>query len=205
MNLGKVFKDGLVKNNPVLVAFVGTCSVLAISTQVSNAIGMGVSVIFVLVCSNIVISLLRNFIPDEVRIPAYVVVIATFVTLLEMFLHAYIPVLYSSLGLFLPLIVVNCIILARAEAFANQNGILASAVDGIGQGLGYTWTITLIALIRELLGAGSILGQQIISEEFTIGILKQPPAAFIVYGLVMAAFRVVTSKSAKKKAEGGVN
>ncbi len=200
MKLGKVFKDGIAKNNPVFVAFVGACSVLAISTQVTNAIGMGLSVIFVLVCSNIVVSLLRNFIPDDVRIPAYIVVIATFVTLLQMFLQAYVPVLYSSLGLFLPLIVVNCIILARAEAFANQNGVLASIVDGFGQGLGYAIAITVIAVIRELLGAGTLVGMRIIPEEFTIGILTQPPAAFIIYGLVMAVFRIVLKRSEEKKA-----
>ncbi len=193
MKLGKVFIDGIIKNNPVFVQLVGMCSVLAVSISVVNALGMGVSVIFVLTCSNIVISLLRNFIPDEVRIPAYVVVIATFVTLVQMFLEAYVPVLYDSLGLFIPLIVVNCIILARAESFANKNNVIASTVDGIGQGIGYTLSIVILAAIRELFGSGTLLGARIIPEDYTIGILTQPPSAFILLGIIIAIFTILTS------------
>ena len=193
MELGEVCIDGIIKNNPVFVQLVGMCSVLAVSISVVNALGMGVSVIFVLTCSNIVISLLRNFIPDEVRIPAYVVVIATFVTLVQMFLEAYVPVLYDSLGLFIPLIVVNCIILARAESFANKNNVIASTVDGIGQGIGYTLSIVILAAIRELFGSGTLLGARIIPEDYTIGILTQPPSAFILLGIIIAIFTILTS------------
>ncbi|MDO4673153.1 MAG: electron transport complex subunit RsxE, partial [Porphyromonadaceae bacterium] len=138
IDYGKIFKDGIFANNPVFVQMVGMCSVLAISSSFSNALGMGAAVIFVLTMSNIVISLLRNFIADEIRIPAFIVVIASFVTIVQMVIKAYLPALDESLGIFIPLIVVNCIILARAEGFASQNGLLPSIVDGIAQGLGYT-------------------------------------------------------------------
>ena len=151
VNLGKVFKDGIFSNNPVFVQMVGMCSVLAISSSLSNAIGMGAAVIFVLTLSNLVISVLRNFIPDEVRIPAFIVVIASFVTMVQMIIKAYLPALDQSLGIFIPLIVVNCIILARAEGFASQQGPIASIVDGIGQGLGYTIAISILAAISCLL------------------------------------------------------
>lgn len=146
----KIFLDGIFKNNPVIVQLVGLCSVLAITTTVTNALGMGAAVIFVLTGSNLVISLLRNFIPDKVRIPAYIVIIATFVTLIQMLMEAYLSSLYSSLGIFIPLIVVNCIILARAESFASKNGVLASIVDGLGNAIGYTFAVVIVATIREL-------------------------------------------------------
>lgn len=185
----KIFFDGIIKNNPVLIQLVGLCSVLAITTSVQNALGMGAAVIFVLLGSNVVISLLRNFIPNKVRIPAYVVIIATFVTIIKMLLEAYADAIYQSLGIFIPLIVVNCIILARAESFASKNGVLASTVDALGQGLGYTLAVVIVATIRELFGAGTILGARIIPEEFTIGIFTQAPAAFIILGLVIAFFK----------------
>lgn len=187
VNYGKIFKDGIFANNPVIVQMVGMCSVLAISSSFSNALGMGAAVIFVLTMSNIVISLLRNFIADEIRIPAFIVVIASFVTIVQMVIKAYLPALDESLGIFIPLIVVNCIILARAEGFASQNGLLPSIVDGIAQGLGYTIAIAALAFVREVFGAGTLLGARIIPEEYTIGFLLQPASSFIVLGMMFAA------------------
>ena len=181
MKLKKIFFDGIFSNNPVLVQLVGMCSVLAVTTSVVNAIGMGSSVIFVVTCSNIVISSLRKFIPDKVRIPAYVVIIATFVTLVQMFLSAYIPALYDSLGLFIPLIVVNCLILARAESFASKNSVFSSMIDGIGQGVGFTCALIVLASVREILGNGTWLGISNSWENYvSIGVITQAPGAFII-------------------------
>ena len=152
----KELTKGLFKENPTFIIMLGMCPTLGVSTQVSNAIGMGLSVIFVLTCSNIFISACRKIIPDAVRIPCYIVIIASFVTIVEMVLHAYVPAVYEALGVYLPLIVVNCIILGRAEAFAGKNGVLDSALDGIGMGIGFTMSLSLIALIREVIGAGTI-------------------------------------------------
>ena len=196
-NFGKIFKEGLFANNPVIVQMVGMCSVLAISSSLINAIGMGISVIFVLTASNLVISLLRNFIADEIRIPSFIVVIASFVTIVQMAIKAYAPALDQSLGIFIPLIVVNCIILARAEGFASQNSPLASIVDGLGQGLGYTIAISALAVIRELFGAGTLLDMRIIPEAYTIGFFQQPASSFIILGMMFAA---VTAFSNRKKA-----
>lgn len=201
VNLGKVFKDGLFANNPVFVQLVGMCSVLGISSTMQNAIGMGLSVIFVITMSNLVVSLLRNFIADEIRIPAFIVIIAGFVTIVQLVLKAYVPALYKSLGIFIPLIVVNCVILARAEGFASKNGPLASIVDGLGQGLGYTLAISVLAFVRELLGAGTLFGNQILPAEYTIGFLQQPASSFTVLGLLFAAFAAYNNKKANKKAE----
>lgn len=194
VNYGKIFTDGLFKNNPVLVQMVGMCSVLAISSSLTNAVGMGVSVTFVLVMSNLVISLLRNFIADEIRIPSFIVVIAGFVTIVQMLIKAYAPALDKSLGIFIPLIVVNCIILARAEGFASQNGPIPSIVDGISQGLGYTIAISILAFFRELLGSGTLFGIGIIPEEYTIGFMLQPASSFIVLGLIYGAFHAIMNK-----------
>ena len=194
VNYGKIFTDGIFKNNPVLVQMVGMCSVLAISSSLTNAVGMGVSVTFVLVMSNLVISLLRNFIADEIRIPSFIVVIAGFVTIVQMLIKAYAPALDKSLGLFIPLIVVNCIILARAEGFASQNGPIPSIVDGISQGLGYTIAISILAFFRELLGSGTLFGIGIIPEEYTIGFMLQPASSFIVLGLIFGAFHAIMNK-----------
>ena len=191
VNYGKIFTDGIFKNNPVLVQMVGMCSVLAISSSLTNAVGMGVSVTFVLVMSNLVISLLRNFISDEIRIPSFIVVIAGFVTIVQMLIKAYAPALDKSLGIFIPLIVVNCIILARAEGFASQNGPIPSIVDGISQGLGYTIAISILAFFRELLGSGTLFGIGIIPEEYTIGFMLQPASSFIVLGLIFGAFHAI--------------
>lgn len=200
VNLGKVFSDGIFKNNPVFVQLVGMCSVLGVSSTMQNAIGMGLSVIFVLVMSNLVVSLLRNFIKDEIRIPAFIVIIAGFVTIVQLVLRAYVPSLYKSLGIFIPLIVVNCVILARAEGFASKNGPIASIVDGFGQGLGYTLAITVLAFVRELLGAGTVFGKTIIPAEYTIGFLQQPASSFIVLGLLFAAYAAYTNKKERKAA-----
>lgn len=197
VNYGKIFTDGIFKNNPVLVQMVGMCSVLAISSSLTNAVGMGVSVTFVLVMSNLVISLLRNFIADEIRIPSFIVVIAGFVTIVQMLIKAYAPALDKSLGIFIPLIVVNCIILARAEGFASQNGPIPSIVDGISQGLGYTIAISILAFFRELLGSGTLFGIGIIPEEYTIGFMLQPASSFIVLGLIYGAFNTIMNRKKK--------
>ena len=198
-NLIKVFKDGIFSNNPVFVQMVGMCSVLAISSSLSNAIGMGAAVIFVLTLSNLVISLLRNFIPDEVRIPSFIVVIASFVTMVQMIIKAYLPALDQSLGIFIPLIVVNCIILARAEGFASKYGPIASIVDGLGQGLGYTIAISILATIRELFGNGTLLDNRIIPEDYTIGFLIQPASSFIILGIMFAVAAAISNKKKNNK------
>ena len=156
MSHTKELTKGIFRENPVFIIMLGMCPTLGVTTQVFNAIGMGAGVIFVLLCSNILISLLRKVIPDSIRIPAYIVIIAAFVTIVEMVMHAYVPAVYSALGVYLPLIVVNCIILGRAEAFANKNTVLDSALDAIGMGIGFTLSLCLIAAIREILGAGQI-------------------------------------------------
>ena len=161
-----ILLNGIIKENPVLVLLLGTCPALATSSSLANGAGMGLSATAVLICSNIVISLLRNVIPDKVRIPCYIVIIAGFVTVVQFVLQAYVPSLYKSLGLFIPLIVVNCVILGRAEAFANKNNVVDSALDGIGIGLGFTLALAAMGAIRELFGTGCLLGFQIIPEQF---------------------------------------
>lgn len=197
MGLGKVFSDSIFKNNPILVQMIGLCSVLAVSTSVTSAIAMGVAVTFVLIGSNAVVSLLRNVIPSNVRIPAFIVVIATFVTLVQMVLHAYNPAIYNALGIFLPLIVVNCAILGEAEGFAYQNKLIPSIVDGFGTGIGYTLALLAMAVIRELFGHGTLLDKQIFPEAYPgIGILTSPAGAFILLGLLIAAYRAIMAKRA---------
>lgn len=198
MNIKNMFKEGIFKNNPVLVQTVGLCSVLAVSGTLSGALGMSAAVIFVLVMSNLVVSLLRNFIPSEVRIPAYIVVIATFVTIIEMILNAFLPAIYDALGIFLPLIVVNCIILARAESFASKNNPGLSILDGVANGLGYAFVICVLAVVRELFGTGALLGIRIIPEEFSINILTQAPASFILLGIFVATMTAIQNKQARK-------
>lgn len=197
----KILKNGIIDNNPVLIQLVGLCSVLGVSTTVMNALGMGVAVIVVATLSNFVVSLLRNFIPDEVRIPCYIVVIASFVTMVDMVMKAYTPGLYGQLGIFIPLIVVNCLILARAEGFANKNKILPSIVDGFANGVGYTMTIVILAFVRELLGSGAIFGHELLSGEGIkpIGIIAQAPGSFIVLGIILAVFNYISSKKEEGK------
>ena len=202
MNLGKVFKNGIIDDNPTFVQVIGMCPTLAVTSSAINGIGMGLSTAVVLTCSNVVISLLRKVIPDKIRIPAFIVVIATFVTIVQMMLKAYVPSLDAALGLYIPLIVVNCIILARAESFASKNDPAASAVDGIGMGLGFTIALTLIGAVRELLGAGSIFGLSLFGASYQPALLFiLPPGAFLTLGFLMALFnKVVKKKVSKEKA-----
>ena len=167
MNFKKQLKEGLITQNPVLVQLLGMCSTLAITTSISNGLGMGVSVLIILTASNVVISALKKVIPSEVRIACYIVVIAGFVTCVDLLLQAFLPSIAKSLGVFIPLIVVNCIILARAEGFSSKNGIAASAVDGICQGIGYTWVLLVLCAFRELLGAGTLMGIQVMPASYT--------------------------------------
>lgn len=200
MKLSKVFYNGLVKENPIFVQLIGMCSVLAVTTSVKNGLAMGLAVTGVLVGSNVVVSLIRKVVPDKIRIPAYVVVIATFVTIVEMFMKAYTQDLYNALGIFIPLIVVNCIILARAEAFASKNGILASAVDGLGMGLGYTMALLILSTVRELIGSGSILDIQIFGPSYEPAIIFiMPPGAFILLGILIGIFNNIRNKQASKE------
>ncbi|HWQ07370.1 MAG TPA: electron transport complex subunit E [Feifaniaceae bacterium] len=200
MTLKSVFLNGLITENPTFRLVLGTCPTMAVTTSATNGIGMGAAATFVLVGSNVVISLLRNFIPDKIRIPAFIVVICTFVTMVQMFMQAFLPSLYSSLGIFLPLIVVNCIILARAEAFASKNTVLHSAADGIGMGLGFTLALTLIGSIREILGNGTIFGASVFGPYYQpMLLLILPAGGFIVFGLLLALFNVVSTKAAAKK------
>ena len=197
-----VFLNGVITENPTFRLVLGTCPTMAVTTSATNGIGMGAAATFVLVGSNIVISLLRNFIPDKIRIPSFIVVICTFVTMVQMFMHAFLPALYQSLGIFLPLIVVNCIILARAEAFASKNTVLHSAVDGIGMGIGFTLALTLIGSIRELLGNGTLFGMQVFGANYQpMLLLILPAGGFIVFGLLLALFNAVSMKLAKRKEE----
>ena len=190
----KILTNGIFRENPVLVLLLGCCSVLAVSVTASGAIGMGAALTFVLVCSNVVISLLRKIIPDKIRIPCYIVVVATFVTLVEMVVEAYMKPLYDALGIFLPLIVVNCIVLGRAEMFASKHGVGDSFLDGLGMGLGYTLVITVMGILRELLGSGTLFGLRIIPEGYQIGILTQTPGGFFTFGLLMAVLAAALAK-----------
>ena len=188
-------KNGLIDENPTFVQLIGMCPTLAVTTSAISGLSMGLATTAVLVGSNLVISLLRKAIPDKIRIPAYVVIIATFVSIIEMVMHAYVPALYSSLGLYIPLIVVNCIILARAEAFASKNNVIRSIADGIGMGLGFTVALTILASVRELLGAGSIFGLQVFGQAFKPAILMiLPPGAFLALGILIALINVLKKK-----------
>ena len=187
----KVFLNGIINENPIFVQLIGMCAVLAVSTNAINSLAMGVSVIAVLVGSNVAISLLRKFIPEEIRIPVFVVVIATFVTIVDMFLNAFAPDIYAALGIFIPLI------LARAEAFAYSNGVIASIFDGLGMGLGYTLAITVLGVVREIIGAGSLFGISLFGDSFQpAAIFIAPPGAFILLGLLIAIFRTILKKRA---------
>ncbi len=187
-NKMKLLTNGLLKENPVLRLVLGTCPTLAVTTMAFNGLGMGVASTFVLVCSNIVISMLRKVIPDKVRIPAYITVIAGFVTIVQMLVKTFMPALDVALGVFLPLIVVNCVILGRAEMFASKNTVLDSALDGIGMGVGFTVTLVLMGAIRELLGAGTLFGIAITKDIIpAMGIFITPPGGFFVFGILMAA------------------
>ena len=194
----KIFTNGFFKDNPVLIQLLGCCSVLALSVTVQGSLGMGVALTFVLCGSNVVISLLRKIIPDKVRIPCFIVVIATFVTLVEMIVEAYLPDLYTSMGVFLALIVVNCIVLGRAEMFASKNGVLDSLLDGLGMGIGYTIVIVAMAAIRELIGSGTFWGIRIIPEGYQVGIVAQTPGGFLVFGIAIAVLVKINNRRGKE-------
>ena len=207
MNFGKQLKEGLITQNPVLVQLLGMCSTMAITTSFFNGLGMGVSVLIILTLSNIFIALLRKIIPNEVRIACFIVVIAGFVTCVDLLLKAFVPALSASLGVFIPLIVVNCIILGRAEGFASKNGVGASAVDGICQGIGYTLVLIAMCVVREFLGSGKFgggllaggAGVTIFPEEFGIKILTLPVGGFLTLGCLIAVMQWALAKSEKKK------
>ena len=190
----EIVLNGLIFQNPILVLFLGMCSTLAVSTSLTNALGMGLSTTIVLICSNVVISLLRKAIPKEVRIACYVVIIAGFVTIVELCLKAFLPALSESLGIFIPLIVVNCIILGRAEAFASKNGAFDSILDGVGIGLGFTFSLTVIGALREILGGGAIFGYQLGISDYTPLIFVLAPGAFFVLGYLMVLFNKYLKK-----------
>ncbi len=211
MNLKEQFKQGLLTQNPVTVQLLGMCSTMAITTMLFNGVGMGLSVLIILTCSNIVISLLRKLIPSKIRIACYVVVIAGFVTMVDLLLQAYLPSLSSSLGVFIPLIVVNCIILGRAEAYASKNTVLASAMDGIFQGIGYTVALIILCVVRELLGNGTILGGfsfinngggiRLIPEVYPALLVTLPVGGFLAMGCLIAASQWLMQRMERKEKE----
>lgn len=195
MSAFKEFTKGFVKENPLFVLALGTCPSLAVTTSAINGLGMGMATTFVLTMSNILIAMLKNFIPDKVRIPAFIVIIATFVTIVDLVMKAFVPDLYNALGVFIPLIVVNCIILGRAEAFAQKNNIFTSLLDGLGMGLGFTLAIFVMGSIREILGNGSIFDIKFVSQEAsTILIFIMPPGAFLTFGYLMLLMNKLKAK-----------
>lgn len=196
MNI-KNFTNGLFKDNPVFVQMLGMCPTLAVTTSAINGLGMGMATTAVLTCANVVISLMRKFIPDKIRIPAFIVVIASFVTIVGMMMEGYVPALFSALGLFIPLIVVNCVILARAEAFAFKNGVVDSLLDGLGMGLGFTLALTILGSVRELFGAGSIFGFSLLGAAYKPALIMiLPPGAFLALGLLLAGMNAGNAKKA---------
>ena len=194
MNNLKVLVNGIIKENPTFVLLLGMCPTLATTSSAINGMSMGLATMFVLICSNMVISMLKNVIPDMVRIPAYIVVIATFVTIIEMAMNAYVPALADSLGIFIPLIVVNCIVLGRAESFASKNGVFASIFDGASMGLGFTLSLSVLGGIRELLGTGKIFSINIYPEQYGSLLFVLAPGAFIVLGYLIAIFNKLQHK-----------
>ena len=211
MNFKRQFKEGLLTKNPVTVQLLGMCSTLAITTSLFNGIGMGAAVTIILICSNVLISALRKIIPSQIRIAAYITIIAGFVTIVDLFLQAFIPDLAESLGVFIPLIVVNCIVLGRAEAFASKNGVLASAVDGLCQGIGYTVALVIVCVVREFLGSGTFGGGllnngegiRILPEGVPAMQMVMPVGGFLALGVILAGFQYMTKKmeTAKKDKE----
>jgi len=196
MKIKNIALDGLLRQNPTFRLVLGTCPTLALTTIAANGIGMGLAVTFVLICSNILVSILRNIIPDKVRIPAFVLIIATFVTIVSLILNKFLPDLYETLGVFLPLIVVNCIILARAESFASHNKVWHSALDGLFMGLGFTFALTLMGIFREILGKGSIFGY--VLWNFKIEFFSSAPGAFLTFGLFIAFFVMIYNAIERK-------
>lgn len=201
IGMGKEISKGIIKENPVFIILLGLCPALGVSSTVINAVGMGAGVLFVLICSNIFVSLLKNFIPSKVRIPAYIIIIASFVTIVEMLMEAFIPPLYESLGVFLPLIVVNCVILGRAEGFAGKNSVGKSILDAIGMGLGFTIALAAIAFVREVLGSGSLFDGVIkfpFLKDNPIAVFAAPAGALLVIGYLKVLFDVIHKKLYKK-------
>lgn len=195
MNKGtQTLLNGILKENPTFALVLGMCPTLATTTSAINGMSMGLATLFVLVCSNVVISLLKNLIPDKVRIPSFIVVIATFVTMVQLLMQAYLPAIYETLGLFIPLIVVNCIVLGRAEAFAAKNPVGLSALDGVGMGLGFTLALTILGAIRELLGTGAIFGLTIFPDHYGALLFVLAPGAFICLGYLMAIMNKIQNK-----------
>lgn len=203
--LSGIFFNGIIPENPTFRLVLGTCPTLATTTSALNGLGMGAAAAFVLVCSNVAISLLRRFIPDKVRIPAFIVVICTFVTMVQLLMQAFVPSLYESLGIFIPLIVVNCIILARAEAFASKNPPLASAADGLGMGVGFTLALTLMGAVRELIGNGSIFGVSVLGASYEpMLLIVLASGGFLTFGLLLGLFNLAEKKlSARRAAKEG--
>ena len=203
MNLKNEFTKGIIKENPVLISLLGMCPTLAVTSSVDNALGMSLAVIAVLTASNIVVSLMRKIIPDSIRIPSFIVIIATFVTAIEMTMHAFLPDLYRALGIFLPLIVVNCIILGRAEAFASKNGILKSIADALGMGLGFTLALFILSSVREIIGAGSFMGISLFGEAFQPALIMiLPPGAFIALGGILGIMNYFRQRDKKCAVKG---
>jgi electron transport complex protein RnfE len=194
MSLMKDFNQGIIRENPVLRLMIGLCPVLAVSNNATNALGMSIAVAFVLVGSNLVVALIRKITPDEIRIPIFIIIISTFVTICDYVMQAYTPALYQALGVFVPLIVVNCIILGRAEAFAYKNPVLSSVLDGVGMSLGFTLALVTIGVIREVLGAGSLFGFPLFDERIAATIMILPPGAFITIGCLMAFLNKMENK-----------
>lgn len=199
MGKKKIFLNGILNENPILVLLLGMCPTLGTTSSAINGLGMGLATMFVLMCSNVVISLIKNLIPDTVRIPAFIVVIATFTTVVQMVLQAYVPVLYGALGIFLPLIVVNCIVLGRAESFASKNKTLDSLFDGLGMGFGFTMSLTTIGALREILGGGSIFGIVLLPNQYNILVFILAPGAFIVLGYLIGIFNTIKNRKAVTK------
>ncbi|MCR4626285.1 MAG: electron transport complex subunit RsxE [Treponema sp.] len=197
-NLG-IFTNGIIKENPLLVLSIGLCSSLAVTTSVFNGIGMGFSMLFVLLMSEIIISLFHKLIPDAIRLPIFIIIIAAFTTIVQLVLAAYLPALSEALGVFLPLIVVNCIIMGRVESYASKNSVPHSILDAFGMGIGYTWVLTAISIIRELVGNGTLLNTRIIPEAYTIGLFSKAPGGFIIFGLMIAITASISKAVDDKK------
>jgi electron transport complex protein RnfE len=195
MSAWKEITKGFFKENPIFVLLLGMCPTLGVTTSATNGLGMGLATTVVLIASNIVISLIKRIVPDKVRIPIFIVVIASFVTIIDLVMHAYLPELHEQLGLFIPLIVVNCIILGRAESFASKNGIVLSMADGLGMGLGFTFSLTLLGVVREILGTGSVFNYKFVSSDATTMLLFiMPPGAFLALGFLAALMNKLTAK-----------
>lgn len=197
-----IFSNGILRENPLLVLMIGLCSSLAVTTRLENGLGMGLAMTFVLVMSEIIISLFRKLIPDSIRIPVFIIVIASFTTIVDLLMQAYVPALSKSMGVFIPLIVVNCIIMGRVESFASKRPVQEALFDALGMGLGYLWVLCGISFVRELLGSGSILGFEIIPEAYRIGFFTNAPGGFFVFGLFISAGMALRHLAEKKNNKG---